>query len=70
MSRPLLSEPTEAGCQTLVPGVSPISTADRLAFRAAAPMEPKKAQRPCDLGLFDLAARNQFDLFQPKESWP
>jgi len=46
----------------------PISIADRLAQRAAAPLEPKKPQRPCDLGLFDLNARNQLDLFTPPES--
>ncbi len=56
-------EPTSIGLQTLVPGVAPIGLADRLAARAAAPLEPKKPQRPCDLGLFDLNARNQLDLF-------
>jgi hypothetical protein len=61
----LLTEPTAAGEQTLVPGVAPISLRDRLAMRAAAPLEPKKPQRPPDIGLFDLAARNQLDLFGP-----
>jgi len=61
-------EPTPIGFQTLVPGVVPISLADRLAARAAAPLEPKKPQRPCDLGLFDLNARNQLDLFATAES--
>lgn len=60
-------EPTAIGPQTLVPGVAPITPRDRLAARAAAPLEPKKAQRPCDLGLFDLNARLQLDLFQPKD---
>lgn len=60
-------EPTAIGLQSLVPGVAPISTAQRLALRAAAPLEPAKPQRPCDLGLFDLNARNQLDLFQPKD---
>ncbi|MFA6125366.1 MAG: hypothetical protein WCS75_01260 [Sphingomonas sp.] len=57
-------EPTPIGPQSLVPGVVPITPRDRLAARAAAPLEPKKPQRPCDLGLFDLNARNQLDLFQ------
>ena len=61
----LLAEPTAVGEQTLVPGVAPISLRDRLAMRAAAPLEPKKPQRPPDIGLFDLAARNQLDLFGP-----
>jgi len=62
------AEPTEIGLQTLVPDVAPITPADRLALRAAAPMRPKKLQRPCDFGLFDLAARNQLDLFAQRES--
>lgn len=57
------AEPTAIGLQTLVPGVAPIGVADRLAWRAAAPMQPTKAQRPCDHGLFDMAARDQLDLF-------
>ena len=60
---PFAVEATPIGLQSLVPGVAPIGLADRLAARAAAPLEPKKPQRPCDLGLFDMAARNQLDLF-------
>ena len=56
-------EPTEAGPQTLIPGVAPISAAARLQWRADAPLSPDKPQRSCDLGLFDLAARAQLDLF-------
>jgi hypothetical protein len=54
---PFAAEPTDAGRQTLVPGVAPITGGDRLALRAAAPMRTRKTQRPCDFGLFDLAAR-------------
>ena len=57
------SEPTEAGEQVLVPGVRPTQLRDRLAFLAEGPLQPKKLQRPPDLGLFDLNARNQLDLF-------
>jgi hypothetical protein len=65
---PALSvEPTAIGLQTLVPGVAPIGAAQRLAERAAAPLEAKWPQRPCDLGLFDMNARNQLDLFQQKD---
>lgn len=60
---PFAVEPTTIGLQSLVPGVAPIRALDRLLTRAAAPLEPKKPQRPCDLGLFDLNARNQLDLF-------
>ncbi len=57
-------EATAIGPQSLVPGVVPITTRDRLLWRAAAPLAPKKPQRGCDHGLFDLAARDQFDLFR------
>lgn len=62
----LASERTEAGEQTLVSGVRPITLADRLACRAAAPIAPKRnpnaEQKPCDIGLFDQATRDQLDL--------
>lgn len=57
------AEPTEAGSQTLVAGVAPITARDRLAQRAAAPLCPKKPQRPLDHGLFDMNARLQIEMF-------
>jgi len=65
MSAPALlpSEPTPEGEQILVPGVAPISLRDRLALRLAAPMAPRKPQKPLNIGLFDEDARNQFTLF-------
>jgi hypothetical protein len=60
-------EATAIGPQSLVPGVVPITTRDRLLWRAAAPLAPKKPQRGCDHGLFDLAARDQFDLFRARQ---
>ena len=59
----LADEPTPIGRQTLVPGVAPILPPDRLALRAAAPLRSAKVQIPADHGLFDLAARDQLDLF-------
>ena len=59
----ILSEPTPIGEQRLVPGVVPITTRDRLQARMAAPLLPTRPQKPLDLGLFDIAARNQLDLF-------
>jgi hypothetical protein len=56
-------EVTPIGIQTLVSGVAPITPRDRLAIRANAPMEPRKAQRAIDHGLFDTNARNQIELF-------
>ena len=59
----ILSEPTPIGEQRLVPGVVPITMRDRLQARMAAPLLPTRPQKPLDLGLFDIAARNQLDLF-------
>ena len=59
----ILSEPTPIGEQRLLPGVVPITMRDRLQARMAAPLLPTRPQKPLDLGLFDIAARNQFDLF-------
>ena len=65
MSAPLslASEQTAIGEQTLVHGVAPITPRDRLVLRANAPLEPRKAQRPADEGLFDTNARNQIEMF-------
>ncbi|MBN9235741.1 hypothetical protein QV13_07040 [Mesorhizobium hungaricum] len=60
---PRQSEPTPEGEQMLVPGVRPVTTRDRLGLRLAAPMHPRAAQKPLDIGLFDAAKRNQLDLF-------
>ena len=60
---PFEAEPTQAGVQTLVSGVAPISAAQRLALRADAPLLPKKPQRAVDHGLFDTNARNQIEMF-------
>jgi hypothetical protein len=62
-SASFLSETTEAGEQSLVPGVRPLRLADRLSFLASAPLAPTKPQRAIDFGLFDMNARNQLDLF-------
>ena len=60
---PTLSEPTEQGEQTLVPGIAPITVRQRLAALFAAPLAPRKPQQPMNIGLFDEDARNQLDLF-------
>lgn len=62
----LPTETTPEGEQLLTPGVKPITLRDRLAVRADQPIAPKRnpnaPQRPCDIGLFDEAARNQLDM--------
>lgn len=62
-SRAVLTELTDQGEQTLVPGVTPITLRQRLALLFAAPLAPRKPQRPMNIGLFDEDARNQLDLF-------
>jgi len=58
-----LSEPTAEGEQMLVPGVAPVSLRQRLEARMTAPLRPKVAQQPLDIGLFDDDARRQLSLF-------
>tara|TARA_R110000782_G_scaffold23881_12_gene62074 strand:+ start:5317 stop:5580 length:264 start_codon:yes stop_codon:yes gene_type:complete len=62
----LPTETTPEGEQIVAPGVTPITLKDRLAVRAAQPIAPKRnpnaVQKPCDLGLFDEAGRNQLDM--------
>ena len=58
------TEITPEGEQTVAPGIAPITLADRLALRAAAPMQPTRPQKPCDHGLFDEVRRNQLDLIE------
>ncbi|CDX53863.1 conserved hypothetical protein [Mesorhizobium plurifarium] len=60
---PLQSEPTPEGEQMLVPGVRPTTTRDRLELLMDAPLRPRAAQKPLNIGLFDEAKRNQLDLF-------
>jgi hypothetical protein len=57
------TEVTPIGVQTLVTGVAPITPAERLAMLANAPLQPRRAQRPADHGLFDTNARNQIEMF-------
>ncbi|WP_375208276.1 hypothetical protein [Hyphococcus sp.] len=56
------TEETQAGMQTLMRGVAPITLRDRLGVLAAAPLAPSAAQKRCDAGLFDLGSRRQIDL--------
>lgn len=57
------AEQTEAGAQTLVPGVAPVTLGERLGILANAPLLPRKGQRPANHGLFDTNARNQLEMF-------
>lgn len=56
------TEPTAAGEQGLIAGVAPITQGDRLRTQADQPLQAAAAQKPADVGLFDVGARNQLDL--------
>lgn len=56
------SEATAAGEQTLIPGVRPVSTKEKLEAQAAKPMRGGDAA-PAEGGLFDENARAQPDLW-------
>ncbi|HIP79789.1 MAG TPA: hypothetical protein EYH07_15165 [Kiloniellaceae bacterium] len=60
---PVWTEATEQGEQLLVPGVRPVTQRERLSLMMAAPLVPRRDQKPLDIGLFDENARNQLDLF-------
>lgn len=58
------TEITPEGEQIVTPGITPVTLRDRLALRMAAPLEPKRPQKSCDIGLFDLEARSQIDWIE------
>lgn len=61
--QPFQIEGTPEGQQSLIPGVRPITQIDRLAVLMAAPLTPRREQKPLDIGLFDDGARRQMSLF-------
>jgi hypothetical protein len=56
---PMDVERTEQGLQLMLGGVRP------LVWLAAQPLQPRKRQKPCDIGLFDTESRWQLALFGP-----
>jgi hypothetical protein len=46
-------------------GVMPQTMKDKLDCLSAQPMQPRKRQKPCDVGLFDTESRKQMELFAP-----
>lgn len=60
---PFATEATPGGEQFVVPGVRSVTLRDRLAVRMAAPLGPRKPQKPLNIGLFDEDALNQLSLF-------
>lgn len=56
-------EATPEGLQLMLSGVKPQSMKDKLDWLIAQPMQPKKQQKPCDIGLFDTESRKQLEMF-------
>lgn len=48
--------------QMMMAGVAPVSMAERLGWLAAQPMQPRREQRPLDIGFWD-PMRNQLEMF-------
>ena len=60
------TELTPIGEQTLIVGVRPITARDRLHMRLEALLQPRRPQKPLNVGLWDEDARNQLELFTPQ----
>lgn len=48
--------------QIVMPGVKPVSLGERLQFQAGLPMQPRRAQKPLDIGFWD-PMRDQLEMF-------
>ena len=47
--------------QITMPGVQPVSLGERLQFQSGLPMQPRRGQKPLDIGFWD-PMRNQLAL--------
>jgi hypothetical protein len=48
--------------QIIIAGIAPVSMGERLGWLAAQPMQPRREQRPLDVGFWD-PMRNQIEMF-------
>jgi hypothetical protein len=48
--------------QIIMPGVRPVSLGERLNWQAQLPMQPRRAQKPLDIGFWD-PMRDQLEMF-------
>ena len=48
--------------QMMIAGVAPVSMEERLSWLADQPMQPRRAQRPLDIGFWN-PMRNQLEMF-------
>jgi hypothetical protein len=61
--QPIQAEQTEQGEQILMCGVAPVTQRQRLEWTMQQPLGPRRLQKPCNDGLFDLNSRNQLEMF-------
>jgi hypothetical protein len=57
------TERTDQGEQILMCGVAPVSQRQRLVWTMQQPLGPRRPQKHCKDGLFDLNSRNQLEMF-------
>ena len=55
-----IAEPDPA--QIVMPGVQPVSLGERLQWQAQLPMQPRRAQKPLDVGFWD-PMHEQLEMF-------
>ena len=48
--------------QMMMPGVQPVSFGERLQWQAQMPMQPRRAQKPLDIGFWN-PMRDQLEMF-------
>ena len=48
--------------QIMIAGVAPVSVSDRLGWLANQPIQPRREQRPLDIGFWN-PMRNQIEMF-------
>ena len=48
--------------QIIMPGVRPVSLCERLNWQAQLPMQPRRVQKPLDIGLWD-PMQDQLEMF-------
>ena len=60
---PVDVERTAQGLQLLLGSVRPQTMKDKVQWLVEQPMQSRKRQKPCDIGLFDTESRKQFELF-------
>jgi hypothetical protein len=48
--------------QIIMPGVKPVSLGERLNWQAQLPMQPRRVQKPLDIGFWD-PLRDQLEMF-------